>query len=319
MTNLALRVPPPLTEDVIEEARERGVYDETRSVRRVGERTEVPVTRSFGVYGVVEQDEPTHRRRSLDDYVEEPPPYSIVGDVALVRFDCANERRKTAVADALEKHHGVRVVLEDIGIEGQTRVPETRHVAGERDTETVHRENGFEFGLDPSRVMFSVGNSKERVRMREAVKQDERVLDTFAGIGYFAVPAAVGGASVVAVEKRRVSYEYLLENARRNGVADRIDAVHADCRDVCPDDVDRVIMGHFEATRDDFLAHALDCVGENGVLHVHDATHEDSKEETVRTVAQKARAEGYEAETSVRRVKGYAEGVAHVVVDARVS
>lgn len=314
---LALRVPPPRTEDVMREARHRGVYDETRSVRRVGDRVEVPVTRAFGGYETVEQDDPVRRRVSLSDYVEDPPPFSIVGDVALVRFGDADEEREHAVAEALEELHGVRTVLGDRGVSGDERVPETRYVAGDRDTETVHRENGFEFALDPSRIMFSVGNAEERLRVRDAVGDDERVFDMFAGIGYFAIPAAVGGASVVAAEIRRESYEYLVENAARNDVAERTDARHADCRDVAVD-ADRVLMGHFEATRHDFLTHAFDCVRDGGVLHVHDATHEDATDETVRKVEETARRNGREVGTSVRRVKGYAEGVAHIVVDARV-
>jgi tRNA wybutosine-synthesizing protein 2 len=234
-----------------------------------------------------------------------------------VRFDDADDEREQAVAEALDEIHGIRVVLEDLGVKGETRIPETRHVAEERDTETVHRENGFEFALDPSHVMFSVGNAEERVRMRKTVDENETVFDMFAGVGYFAVPAAVGRASVVAAEIRETAYEYLIENAHRNGVADRLDARHADCREVSVN-ADRVIMGHFEATRDDFLKHALDCVGDEGVLHVHDAVHEESKDETVRTVEEKAREKGYAAETDVRRVKGYAEGVAHVVADASV-
>jgi len=318
-SDFALRVPPSLTEEVMRETRERGVYDESRSVRRVGDRTEVPVTRPLSLdgYEIVEQDEPVRRRVSLGDYVEKPPPYSILGDVALVCFDGADEERRQEVADALEEHHGVRVTLDDLGVKGDERVPETRHIAGEKDTETVHRENGFEFTLDPSCVMLSVGNAEERVRMRDAVSEDERVFDTFAGIGYFAIPAAVGGAEVVAAEIRETAYNYLVENAHRNGVADCLDARHADCRDVSVD-ADRVIMGHFEATRDDFLEHALDCLGDEGVAHVHDAVHENSKDETVRRVREAARRHGYDATTEVRRVKGYAEGVAHVVVDARV-
>jgi tRNA wybutosine-synthesizing protein 2 len=316
-TELALRVPVERTEEIMVEAREHGVYDESRSVRRVGDSTEVPVTSPLDGYRVVEQDEPVRRRVSLGDFVDDPPPYRIVGDVALVRFDEADDEREQAVAEALDEIHDIRVVLDELGVEGETRVPKTRHVSGEHDTETVHHENGFEFSLDPSNVMFSVGNAEERVRMREVVKEGETVFDMFAGIGYFAVPAAVGGASVVAAEIREAAYGYLVENARRNGVADRLDARHADCRDVSVD-ADRVIMGHFEATRDDFLKHALDCVGEEGVLHVHDAVHEESKDETVHAVEEKARKEGYAAETDARRVKGYTEGVAHIVVDASV-
>lgn len=315
---LALRVPPPLTEDVMREARDRGVYDEDRSVRRVGDYVEVPVTRPFGGYETVEQDDPIRRRVSFGDYVDDPPPFSLVGDVALVRFDDPDEEREREVAEALGELHDVRAVLDDRGVSGDERVPETRHVAGDSDTETVHRENGIEFALDPSDVMLSVGNSEERLRIHDAVDADERVFDMFAGIGYFAVPAAVGGASVVAAEVRRESYEYLVENATRNGVGEQIDARHSDCRDVSVD-ADRVLMGHFDATRDDFLTHAFDCVRDDGVLHVHDATHEDAVDETVEKIHENACRSGYELETTVRRVKGYAEGVAHVVVDARLS
>jgi len=300
------------------EARERGVYDEARSVRKVGDTVEVPVERPFGGYAVVEQDEPVRRRSSLGDYVGDPPPFSLVGDVGLVRFVDADEERERAVAEALGELHGVRSVIADEGVDGETRVPRTRHVAGDRDTETVHRENGFEFALDPSRVMFSVGNAAERVRVRDAVDEGERVFDMFAGIGYFAVPAAVGGAEVTAAEVRREAYDHLVENAERNGVASRLDARHADCRDVRAD-ADRVIMGHFEAARDDYLGCALDRLDGGGVIHVHDAVHEEAKDETARAVEEAARRRGYGAETTVRRVKGVAEGVAHVVVDARVS
>jgi len=317
-TALALRVAPPRTEEVMREARERGVYDGSRSVRKVGANVEVPVTRRFGGYETVEQDDPVLRRVSLGDYVDDPPSFSLVGDVALVSFGDADGEREHAVAEALEELHGVGAVLAHEGVEGEERVPRTRHVAGERGTETVHSENGFVFALDPARVMFSVGNAPERVRMRGTVSEDERVFDMFAGIGYFAVPAAVGGAEVTAAEVRREAHGYLVENARRNGVSESLDARHTDCRNV---DVtaDRVILGHFDATDEGYLDHAFGCVADGGMLHVHDAVHEEESEETVCAVEEAARGHGYEADTDVRRVKGVAEGVAHVVVDTRVS
>lgn len=316
--DLAVRVLPSRTEEVMEEARDLDVYDDSRSVRRLGEMVEVPVTRPFRGYETVGQNKPVARRVSLDDIVDDPPPYTVVGEVALVDFNACEEERKEEVADALMDLRSIRTVLEDNGVKGEERVPKTRHIAGDRSTETVHQENRFEFVLNPSRVMFSVGNAAERVRMRDAVVDGERVFDAFAGIGYFAVPAALGGAEVVAAEVRREAYDYLVENARRNGVSERIDAHHADCRNI-EVSANRVIMGHFEATRDDFLGHALGCVGEEGVLHVHDAVHEASTDETVRAVEATASGGGYDVETDLRRVKGYAEGVAHVVVDARVS
>jgi len=315
-----LRVPPHSTERVMREARERGVYDETRSVRLNGGKVEVPVEEPYGDYTAVCQNSPKRRRVSLESFVDDPPSYRLVGDVALVEFGERGARERAEVAEALEEIHDTRAVLDDRGIEGEERVPDVRHVAGDDNTETVHHENGFEFALDPARVMFSTGNAEERVLMRETVSEGEKVLDMFAGIGYFAVPLAVGGADVVAVEKRRVAYDYLVENGERNGVEDSLDARHGDSREVSLNgEVDRVVMGHFDATGRAYLQSGLEAVGDEGLLHVHDAVHAENEDETLRRVESVAEDEGYETETGLREVKSYSEGVAHVVVDASVS
>ncbi|MDY7082885.1 MAG: SAM-dependent methyltransferase, partial [Halobacteria archaeon] len=63
-----------------------------------------------------------------------------------------------------------------------------------------------------------------------------------------------------------------VENARLNGVEERIEAHNTNCLDVSPDGVDRIVMGHFDSR--DYLDHAFEVIGE-GWLHVHDAVHED--------------------------------------------
>ncbi|MDY6779701.1 MAG: hypothetical protein SV760_03990 [Halobacteria archaeon] len=221
----ALRVPLEETEEAIERAESVGVYDDTRSVRNSGNVNEVPVEvpEPFGgMYGTVVQDDPVPRKVTLDDRLDgvSAPTWRVVGEVALVEFDDETDREtKKEVADALLEHQsGVETVLDYRGVGGTEREPDVSYVAGDEETETVHRENGFAFELDPSEVMFSVGNARERVRMRDVVDESERVLDMFAGIGYFSVPLAVGGADVVAVEINPTAYGYLDSNVERNGV-----------------------------------------------------------------------------------------------------
>jgi tRNA wybutosine-synthesizing protein 2 len=156
----------------------------------------------------------------------------------------------------------------------------------------------------------------------------------FAGIGYFTLPMARAGARVTATELNPDSFRYLLENARLNGIDDRVDLYRADCRDVA-DTVaaDRVVMGYFDASEPrsadsqtesgqswEYLDAALDALEPGGVLHLHEATPEtlvfERPIERLETAAAEA---GRSVEIlDTRRVKGYSEGVAHVVVDARI-
>ena len=150
----------------------------------------------------------------------------------------------------------------------------------------------------------------------------ERVLDMFAGIGYFTLPMARAGATVTAVEHNPDAFRYLIENVRLNGVDDWVHPYRADCREVAPeltdDPVDRVVMGYYDAH--EYLDAALAALATGGVVHMHETTPEqlvfDRPIERVEAAAADA---GRDVEIlDTRCVKSHSEGVAHVVVDARI-
>ncbi|ADJ13658.1 methyltransferase [Halalkalicoccus jeotgali B3] len=329
---LAAIVPKPDGERTIAALRAEGVYDDTRRVREAGKGAlALPVTRrptDTEVRAVIRQPDPDARAPGLADLLaardwsdaeieRAPNSWTVIGSVILTRFEgCPREGE---VGEALlELHGGADTVLAREGITGAHREPAVRVVAGAGDTETVHTEHGTEYALDLSKVMFSPGNKRERTRMGEVVEEGERVLDMFAGIGYFTLPMARAGAHVSAIERNPVAFRYLLENAVLNGVEERIDAYRADCRDVEVTGVDRVVMGYYEAH--DYLDRALDALRDDGVLHMHEATPEaELPERPVSRLRNAATSAGRTVEIlDRRRVKSHSAGVAHVVVDARV-
>jgi len=167
--------------------------------------------------------------------------------------------------------------------------------------------------------------TSDRASGEAASRDGERVVDMFAGIGYFTLPMARAGAEVTAIERNPAAFEFLLENVRRNDVADRVHPYRADCRDVLEqvDDAtdvtaDRVVMGYYEAH--EYLDSALAALESGGVVHMHEATPEALVfERPVGRLREAAEARGRTVDIlDTRRVKGYSEGVAHVVVDARV-
>lgn len=298
----------------MEAAAERGVYDDRRSVVRDGDHTQVPVTSKVEIngYRVIIQSDPVWRKRGLDDLVgfEAPSSWRIVGEVILVGLRGYSDSEKESIGEALlELHPECKAVLDYRGVHGVTREPETELVVGS-DTLTIHRENGYRYRLDPRSIMFSVGNRGERRRMERVVDSNETVYDMFAGIGYFTIPLAKGGAEVVAAEINTEAYDYLIENTRLNGVGDRVRAFNQDCRSLYPT-ATRVVMGHFES--EEYLGHALNCL-EEGWLHIH--TLSRSEEMSRKRLEEAVLMEDICVEQlGSRVVKSYSAGYSHAVVD----
>ncbi|MFC7074928.1 class I SAM-dependent methyltransferase [Haloarcula halophila] len=344
---LAVVVAKPRSQTVIEQLRAEGVYDADRSVREwEADSVAIPVTdppQSVTYREVVRQvGEP--RVRTLADHLRErgwtdaeceqaPSSWAVIGSVVLV--DIGDSPRPAEVGEALLALHGeADTVLARHGIDGDHREPDVEVIAGTGDTETIHTEHGTRYSMDLAEVMFSHGNKAERARMGEVVSEgqasgdaasdtDEHVLDMFAGIGYFTLPMARAGATVTAVERNPTAFRFLVENTMLNDVSERVHPYRADCREVVSgfateQRVDRVVMGYYEAW--EYLDSALTALAPGGVLHMHEATPEalvfDRPIERLESAAAEA---GRSVEVlDTRRVKGYSEGVAHVVVDARI-
>ncbi len=266
--HLAAVVAKSRADAALDSLRAEGVYDDSRGIREHDEGTvSLPVTRpptATGCRAVVRQLDPDFRRRGLEDLLADrgwpgeaiaaaPGSWAVVGSVVVVSvpegFPTDRERE---LGEALLALHGeADAVLADGGIAtagraGSLREPRRRHLAGSRDTETVHVEHGTRYVLDPARVMFSPGNEAERVRMGELVEPGERVFDMFAGIGYFTLPMARAGARVTATEINPTAFRYLLEGAALNGVTGRVDAFRTDCRALADRvTADRIVMGYY--------------------------------------------------------------------------
>ncbi len=253
-----------------------------------------------------------------------PRGYVRLGRVAVVRLPAALRPWEPFLGAAYAEELGVASVLVPTGpIEGPWRRPRLRAIApGPTETEVL--EHGVRWRFDARALMFARGNKAERARLRRVVRPGERVLDLFAGIGYFAIPAALADPSVrvEAVEENPVAYRYLLENVRRNGVADRVRCHLGDNRVVplAAGSADRVLLGYLPSAVP-WLGRALSLLtAEGGWLSVHlVADARPGPEGAAAEVARDLLARGATVrERHARWVKSYGPGRIHVVVDLRV-
>ncbi|WP_456484018.1 class I SAM-dependent methyltransferase [Methanopyrus kandleri] len=250
-----------------------------------------------------------------------PRRWQELGDVVVIRlFDERAWKHRREVGRILREVTGARSVVALRRVSGTFREPIGEVVAGDRNAETVHRELGIRFKLDPTRVMFARGNLEERRRLLESDLEGELVFDMFAGIGYFTLPAALTGAEVVAAELNPVAYRYLVENARLNGVEGRVRAFLGDCREVARfvRAADRVLMGYLKGTLK-FLPYACRAVRNGGVLVVHEVFQKRWGEDRVAREVLNALPDGFEGEVlEVRRVKSFSPALDHYAVELRV-
>ncbi|QLH75101.1 MAG: class I SAM-dependent methyltransferase family protein [Methanomassiliicoccales archaeon] len=249
-----------------------------------------------------------------------PHKWERLGDVVIIKLPKELWHDAPRIGAAYAKELRAKAVLNEVGvIAGPFRRPNVQLIYG-KDTETVHKEGGVLYKLDPMKVMFSSGNLKEKSRMARLDCRGETVVDMFAGIGYFTMPLAkkAKAKKVIACEINPDSYHYLIENIRLNRLEDVVEPFLGDNRDLPGKAIaDRVVMGYVGST-EEYLPKALEIVRPNGIVHYHDvAGIEESPKKLLDAIAKACDGRRYEV-VSVQEVKSYAPCKVHLVVDFKV-
>jgi tRNA (guanine37-N1)-methyltransferase len=226
--------------------------------------------------GLIQQDKLNLVSRSFD----------IIGSkqkaVAIIELPEGLGDFEVMIAKAMMRVHRniASVLAKESERAGEYRTRELRIVAGDLNTEVMHKESGCLFRLDPRLVYFSPRECAERERITAAVREGERVLVMFSGIGPLPICIAKKHRNVLvtAVELNPHAHSYCVENIHLNRVGDRVRAIEGDVRKVCRnlgETYDRVIMplpkGAYQ-----FLDVAVPLIADGGILHFyHWATQDD--------------------------------------------
>ena len=177
--------------------------------------------------------------------------------------------------------------------------------------------------------MWAKGNNNERLRIAKLVTKGETVVDMFAGIGYFSIPIGVHSQAkqIYSIEINPNSYHFLKKNIELNRINekanyDRMIPILGDCANEAPKySADRVLMGYVKTTHH-FLRPAMECVKEGGIIHYHETVPDKLIEirpyERVKEIAWECGEREVEV-LNIQKIKRYAPGVEHIVLDARIN
>jgi len=260
-----------------------------------------------------------------------PRSFDIIGSkqkaVAIIELPEGLRGFEHQIAAAIMEVHGnvSSVLAKESGRMGDFRIRELRLVAGDPDTEVIHRESGCLFRLDPRKVYFSPRESSERERVAAKARDGESILVMFSGVGPFPICLARrhGGVRVTAVELNPHAHNYCVENIHLNKVGDRVQPLLGDVREVCPGlgtVFDRIVMPLPRGAHM-FLDVAIPLLRDGGVIHLYHWAPEPDLFSGAEEIIVKA-AEGYGRRAEIigrGRVSQYSPRVWKVRVDAKVA
>jgi len=145
--------------------------------------------------------------------------FDVVGDIAIVKIPHGLTSKENLIAEKiLSQMKNVRTILkQNSSVKGEYRTRDLVFLGGEKKYVSIYKENGCLFKVDLRTVYFSPRLSTERARIESMVKDEERILNMFAGIGTFSIIIAKKKNCIVdSVDSNPAAIEFALESLKLN-------------------------------------------------------------------------------------------------------
>lgn len=209
-----------------------------------------------------------------------PRSYDIVGskDKSVVIIEIPDElkNKKRLVAEALMKlNRSIKSVLnKKSGRKGDFRLQDLELLAGDENTEVVHREHGYLLKMDPRKIFFSPREATERQRIASQVKPNENVCVFFSGTGVYSIAIVKKQSEankVYGIEINPVAHNYAKENVRINKMSHKIVLINDDVENACKKlkiKFDRVVMP-MAVDGEKYLDCAFKLIKDSGIIHFY--------------------------------------------------
>ena len=221
--------------------------------------------------------------------------YDIVGDIAVIRLPKSIKQHGEIIANAImQTHKRVKTVLRQVSpVSGDFRLRELEWVAGERKTETVHKEHGCLFKVDLGKCYFSPRLSYERTRIAQQVQPGEVIVNMFAGVGCYSIIIAKHSEAekIYSIDINPIAIQYTQENIKLNKVKERVVPIQGDAKKVIKERMrnfaDRVLMPLPEKAYEYLDYAALALKPRSGWIHYYDFEHAKKGEKPIEKIESK--------------------------------
>ena len=247
--------------------------------------------------------------------------FDTIGDIVILEIPDELQDKKQLIGDAAYKFTKRKAIyMKKSAIKGTIRVRDLEFLSGVDDSLTIHKEHGVRLKLDVREVYFSPRLATERKRVMESVKDGEKILDMFCGIGPFPIVIARNkDVDITAVDINEAAIKYLDENIKLNKLKGNIESHCGDVREVSKGfktKFDRIIM-NLPGLAYSFLDVAIDLIEDDGIINYYEFS--DSYEQGIKRLNEAASSAGKKVEIlNTRKVKSISPDEWHVSIDAKI-
>lgn len=201
--------------------------------------------------------------------------FDVIGDIAVIKIPNELLAKQGVIAgEILARMKNVRTVLKQTSdVQGEFRIRQVEFVKGEEKYETIYKENSCLFKVDLRQVYFSPRLATERERVRSLVRDGEKILNMFAGIGTFSIVIAKLKECIIeSVDKNPAAIELATESLMLNRkLKGTVRPILGDAGEFAASralEFDRVIMPLPERSRD-FLPAAFESAKKGATIHYY--------------------------------------------------
>lgn len=246
--------------------------------------------------------------------------FDIIGDIVILEIPKELEDKKREIGKAtLEFTKRKAVFMKKSAIHGTTRIRDLELIAGEDNSVTVHKEHGVRLQLNVEEVYFSPRLATERKRVSDTVRENEKILDMFCGIGPFPIVIAKNNnADITAVDINSKAIEYLKKNIKLNKLQGTIRPIASDVNEIeFKEKFDRIIM-NLPGLAYTFLDLAMNLIDEDGIINYYEFS--DGYSQGIERLQDAARKKNKKVEIiNTRKVKSSSPGMWHVSIDGKIT
>ncbi len=333
MKSLCVVIPKKKAEPIRRRLLEKGTLRKDLQIHTDAKSVYLPVNQRVDVGYPIEEIDFKELEQDVKDYrvlvdIPEglrqllPSSYDTLGSIAVVKMADEVLPYAKQIGDAIiATQKAVKTVCADSGVVDQFRTRAVKVVAGEKTTETVHKEYGLVLKMDLAKVFFSPRLATERDIVAKQVQPGEVVIDMFAGIGPFSLMIARTRSpkAVYAIDANPDAIAFMKENIALNR-ADAVTPVLGDARTEVGkiEPADRIIMNlPHDARR--FLAEAIRSLKPGGTIHFYEIMENTDLEKNMGAIMDVAVREGRVIrETARRTVKSYSPTMSFYAFDLQV-
>ncbi|NHJ39883.1 MAG: hypothetical protein FK731_07600 [Asgard group archaeon] len=221
-------------QSVINDLKNKELYDKSRSILEVKNKLWIPIKEKIDKAQIKRL--PAKKRLTSLKEKYGLSSFDIIGKIIVIFIPDNLKSKKNEIGKYLLTLYPKieAVYCESKNANDCFRIQEKKLIAG-KGSETIHLENKLKFKLDITKVFFSPRQITEREELIKQVKKGDKVCVLFSGIGPIPIYLSkfTKASKIMGIELNTYAHKYALENLALNKVKD-VELINDDVEKVLP-------------------------------------------------------------------------------------